>query len=423
MTNFGELPAWARPAAPPETASQKRKDRKAAKQAEKAQKAERAASTGATSATSSTGTSSTGTAVSSEPNPAAAPSRRGRQAAGDGASLGELPSWASGKPSGGTADSGSRRQRQAAVEEPVVEEAPVVQLVLDPDAPVHEEFGRLITSQQFSTKRIEIFEHAAVRIAGPLAPNPAFETLMSISFTRPEEKSRGRFGKIIEKTTAKSYQLLDEQQPMPEACLTIVTDVRTHEIHEAPPSPEGITAGLLLVAAGDLATASPADQAKVFADLLGIAAVGAPIDDVQLPDITGDFERDQVIKMAKGWAPPPPTFAWDTPSTEATAVDAAAAPVAPPPASAPAMPTFDPTPPLGMMEPLVAEITRAVEEAASTLSAPLQPIAVPPAGVSIGRTAERSPADRLRDLAQLHRDGLLSDAEFERKRQALIDEL
>ncbi|MEY4606235.1 MAG: hypothetical protein RLY45_995, partial [Actinomycetota bacterium] len=78
---------------------------------------------------------------------------------------------------------------------------------------------------------------------------------------------------------------------------------------------------------------------------------------------------------------------------------------------------------LGMVEPLVAEITRAVEEAASTLSAPLQPIAVPPAGSAFGRSVERSAADRLRDLAQLHRDGLISDAEFERKRQALIDEL
>lgn len=417
MTNFGELPVWARPPAPPETSSKKRKDRKAAKQAEKAEKA----------ASKGSSTAAPAAAAGSEPAPASTAGRRGRPAAGDGASLGELPSWAGGKPSSDAADSGGRRQRQAAVEEPPVEEAPVVQLVLDPDAPVHDEFGRLITSQQFSTKRIEIYEHAAVRIAGPLAPNPSFETLMSISFTRPEEKHRGRFSKIIEKTTAKSYQLLDEQQPMPEACLTIVTDVRTHEIHEAPPTPEGVTAGLLLVAAGELATSSPADQAKVFAELLGVAVVGVPTDDVQLPDITGDYERQQVIEMAKGWAPPPPSFAWDTPSPTAPAEPPA--PAAPPvsthgsPTPAASTPTYDPTPPLGMVEPLVAEITRAVEEAASTLSAPLQPIAVPPAGVSLGRPAERSPADRLRDLAQLHRDGLLSDAEFERKRQALIDEL
>ena len=416
MTNFGELPVWARPPAPPETASKKRKDRKAAKRAEKARHAEKAAET-------ESSTADAGAAARSEPAPAGAAGRRGRQAAGESASLGELPSWAGGKPSAGTTDSGSRRQRQAAPEEQPEEEAPVVQLVLDPDAPVHEEFGRLITSQQFSTKRIEIYEHAAVRIAGPLAPNPSFETLMSISFTRPEEKHRGRFGKIIEKTTAKSYQLLDEQQPMPEACVTIVTDVRTHEIHEAPPTPEGITAGLLLVAAGELATASPADQAKVFAEQLGITAVDGSTDDVLLPDTTGDYERQEVVEMAKGWAPPPPpSFAWDTPSTTVPAPPAAtSAPLAAPP-TAPT-PTYDPTPPLGMVEPLVAEITRAVEEAASTLSAPLQPIAVPPAGSAFGRSVERSAADRLRDLAQLHRDGLISDAEFERKRQALIDEL
>ncbi|MFZ9629728.1 MAG: SHOCT domain-containing protein [Ilumatobacteraceae bacterium] len=446
MTNLGDLPAWAQPIGTPAPSSKKRKDKKAkAEKAETPTKSEKPATPEKTAkAATPEKPAATETAA---PAPAETPTRRAKRSGADAAVRSpELPAWA-----GGAASTPSTPARsQQPVVEPEVEEAPAVELVIDPNAPVHPEYGRRITIQQFSTKRIEVFEHAAVRIEGPLSPNPPFETLMSISFTRPEEKRKGRLGKLIDKATATSYQALGEIQPLPEACLTIVTDVRTHEVHEAPPSPESITAGLLLVAAAELATASPAEQARVFAGGRpgarhqhdGPSAAeqphDAPVDhddhttsagDVDLEDDTGDYSRDRVVELAAAAAAPAPaapqstmpTFSWDLPSPGGAPAGAADVVADPTPTEAvlPSWPEPAPAPEPLVVEPLMAEITRAVEEAASSLTAPLQPLAVPPAG----RPMMRSAADRLRDLAQLHRDGLLSDDEFERKRQALVDEL
>ena len=325
MTNLGDLPAWAQPVGTPAPSSKKRKDKK--DKAAKAEKAEKPAKVAQP--------------AKAEPSPAPESTERGRRPKGGAASVNpDLPAWAGGTVSA-SAPAPSSRTREH-VEETAVEAEPEVELVIDPNAPVHPEYGRRITVQQFSTKRIEIFEHAAVRIEGPLSPNPPFETLMSVSFTRPEEKRKGRFGKLIDKATATSYQALGEIQPLPEACLTIVTDVRTHEVHEAPPSPECLIAGQLLVLAGNLATASPAEQARVFDghrpgathhddEASGTAqlheAYTPHVDaeahggDVELEDDTGDYSRDRVIELAGAAtaapaAPPStmPTFSWDLPT-------------------------------------------------------------------------------------------------------------
>jgi hypothetical protein len=55
------------------------------------------------------------------------------------------------------------------------------------------------------------------------------------------------------------------------------------------------------------------------------------------------------------------------------------------------------------------EATTAAVEAATTQQAPPPPT--------------ESSADRLRDLKQLHDDGLITDAEYEQKRKAIVDEM
>lgn len=268
---------------------------------------------------------------------------------------------------------------------------PPVHFEIDPNAPRHPEFGRRVAVEWFATKHVEIYEEGIVRLTGPLVAAPPYEELVSIEYWA-DETPKSTKEKLLGKVGAGNLRELGLAEPVREAVLTVVTSERTHTLREADATEAGAKAASMLIAASTHVlerrrrrTPAPAPAA-------------APSD---APTAEWSFEPSEprptgATRSALADLPPLPTIE-SSPTWPASAHGDDS-----PTATDPATLGFISVPPLRM--PSLAPLLDGT----------------PTGGIEI---PVRSAADRMRDLKELHSEGLLSDEEFERKRQALLGEL
>jgi hypothetical protein len=279
-----------------------------------------------------------------------------------------------------------------------------VQFEIDPNAPRHPEFGRRLAVEWFSTKHVEVYEEGVVRLTGPLVAAPPYEELVSIEYWADDTPKTTK-EKLLGKVGSGNLRELGVAEPVREAVLTVVTTERTHTLREADATDVGAKAASMLLAASDYAldrrrrrTPAPApetaDAVDVASDVTATsttvdagwpAVPSSPAPGGSLTDLPPLPSTPPLAPPSTSWSSPSPTPGDDAPAaTDATALG------------------FISVPPLRM--PSLAPLLDGT----------------PTGGIEI---PTRSAADRLRDLTELHRDGLVSDEEFERKRQALLGEL
>ena len=287
----------------------------------------------------------------------------------------------------------------AAESAPKPTQLPTVHFEIDPNAPRHPEFGRRVAVEWFATKHVEIYEEGIVRLTGPLVAAPPYEELVSIEYWA-DETPKSTKEKLLGKVGAGNLRELGLAEPVREAVLTVVTSERTHTLREADASEAGAKAASMLIAASTHVLErrrrrTPAPSPAV------VESAAAPTD---APAAEWSFEPSEPQPTGAGRSlladlPPLPSApslepspSWSTPAHGDDS----------PTATDPATLGFISVPPLRM--PSLAPLLDGT----------------PAGGVEI---PIRSAADRMRDLKELHSEGLLSDEEFERKRQALLGEL
>ena len=281
---------------------------------------------------------------------------------------------------------------------------PPVQFEIDPNAPRHPEFGRRLAVEWFATKHVEVYEEGVVRLTGPLVASPPYEELVSIEYWA-DDTPKSTKEKLLGKVGGGNLRELGLVEPVREAVLTVVTTERTHTLREADATDVGAKAASMLLAASSYALdrrrrrkPAPTPEPAVVADM-------AP--DVAAPSTTADA----------GWPAAP-----SAPSATVALTDLPPLPSAPP-LAAPSTSWSSPSPTSGEDAPTSTDASALGFISVPPLRMPsLAPLldGTPTGGIEI---PTRSAADRLRDLTELHRDGLVSDEEFERKRQSLLGEL
>lgn len=270
---------------------------------------------------------------------------------------------------------------------------PPVQFEIDPQAPRHPEFGRRIAVEWFATKHVEVYEEGIVRLTGPLVASPPYEELVSIEYWADDTPKSAK-EKLLGKVGSGNLRELGLPEPLREAVLTVVTSERTHTLREADATEAGAKAASMLIAASTYAL----DRRR--------RRTPAPSPSSVVPTAEPEAVRSTDVPSADWPAAPSPA---DVPPMPA------GAPLAPPSWSSAPQPTDD--------RPAATDPASLGFISVPPLRMPsLAPLldGTPTGGIEI---PVRSAADRLRDLTELHREGLVSDEEFERKRQALLGEL
>lgn len=274
---------------------------------------------------------------------------------------------------------------------------PQVHFEIDPNAPRHPEFGRRLAVEWFATKHVEIYEEGVVRLTGPLVASPPYEELVSIEYWA-DDTPKSTKEKLLGKVGAGNLRELGLAEPVREAVLTVVTAERTHTLREADATEAGTKAASMLIAASTHVlerrrrrTPAPAPAATPSA-----APADAPSAEWSAPPPQPEGTPRSLLADLPPPLPstPPlePSPSWSTPSPSDGSTSS----------TDPASLGFISVPPLRM--PSLAPLLDGT----------------PTGGIEI---PVRSAADRMRDLKELHSEGLLSDEEFERKRQALLGEL
>lgn len=358
--------------------------------------------------------------------------------------------------------------------------------VVPADAPVHPEHGRRLAMEWFSTRYVEVFESGVVRLSGALVANPPYERVVTAQFDIDEEKKKSVFDRLLAKVSTETLRELGVEERSRESCLTIVTEDRTHALREDPVTEQGERSAMLLMAALEyvIALHAPApeepsppmvdeassddtsetardggDSARAVTVDLGDDRDHERVDhDVDLVDLDADADNDPADDVdddaeavpARWWRAarqrsepepsPVPTAGPDEPFV------AAEEPVTPPSVQStaslpptrvdlPVVPAVaDPVEQPSLLgeqwgepasAPALAEPAGAPSPTVDTGVAPTSESVPPPTDVSPSnvRVGPRSPADRLRELVALWREGLITDLEYERKRQQLLDEL
>ena len=275
---------------------------------------------------------------------------------------------------------------------------PPVQFEIDPNAPRHPEFGRRLAVEWFATKHVEVYEEGVVRLTGPLVASPPYEELVSIEYWA-DDTPKSTKEKLLGKVGGGNLRELGLVEPVREAVLTVVTTERTHTLREADATDVGAKAASMLLAASNYALdrrrrrkPAPMPEPAAAADpASGVAAPSATVDAgwpsaPSAPEPVGSLtDLPPRATSSASWSSSSASLGEDAPAaTDASALG------------------FISVPPLRM--PSLAPLLDGT----------------PTGGIEI---PTRSAADRLRDLTELHRDGLVSDEEFERKRQSLLGEL
>lgn len=292
----------------------------------------------------------------------------------------------------------------AAPAAPKPSQLPEVEFHVDPAAPRHPEYGRRLTVEWFATKHVEVYEEGMVRLTGPLVASPPYEELVSIEYWA-DDTPKSTKEKLLGKVGSGNLRELGIAEPLREAVLTVVTSERTHTLREADATEAGAKAAAMLVAAANhvlerrrrrtpAAPAAPTHQAYEAADPAVSTGAAWPAEASAPSPVVEPLARPLLADLPP-LAPPAaaPAPSWSAPS----AVDDDR-----PAATDPSSLGFISVPPLRM--PSLAPLLDGT----------------PTGGIEI---PVRSAADRLRDLTELHREGLVSDDEYERKRQALLGEL
>jgi hypothetical protein len=240
-----------------------------------------------------------------------------------------------------------------------------------------------------------------VRLTGPLVASPPYEELVSIEYWA-DDTPKSTKEKLLGKVGGGNLRELGLAEPVREAVLTVVTSERTHTLREADATEAGAKAASMLLAASNYALdrrrrrkPAPAPEAAAVVDLAADVAVPSSTGDSawpavpSAPESVGSLTDLPPLPSTQPLVPPSTSWSSSTSSPGDDATDASALGfISVPPLRMPSLaPLLDGTPTGGIELPV------------------------------------RSAADRLRDLTELHRDGLVSDEEFERKRQALLGEL
>lgn len=287
--------------------------------------------------------------------------------------------------------------------EPPPAPPPPVHFDIDPAAPVHPEYGRRIALEWFATKHVEVYEEGYVRLTGPLVAAPPFERLVSIDYWA-DSTPKTRRDRLLGKVGSSNLRELGIPEPLREAVLTIVTTERSHTLREEDMTEAGArAAGVLVTAAAYIADQMwrrmppPEPEPVVLAE-----------PQVEMPDFAQRFLDEappDLTRVEIAVEPPPPPVGVpraDLPKIEIPRVEL-------PPVEVPKLDLRLTLPPL------------ASAESAEPARFGLTP--VPPARSANAETDVRSIPDRLRDLAALHAEGLVSDEEYAIKRQQLLDQL
>lgn len=121
-----------------------------------------------------------------------------------------------------------------------------IELVEDVDL---EKYGRLISDEIFFAKRIRLYSRGFIRVGS--TSNAPYEKLLGISGSVDATKKTALGRSLAFGATMGFSYLLNPNDKRGDVYLTIVTDKKTHALHQSPPSAKAIQAMHQLVTAGE----------------------------------------------------------------------------------------------------------------------------------------------------------------------------